>query len=145
MHFLGRDRVGRPVLLGMLAIAGACSSETPVETVCAGGGVQGIELTARDTVNRGSLDGSATATIVWLYPRFETGGGNSAAPDSATGRLGTPTDPLLITLERAGRFRIRLEAPGYSTWERIVEVRFEVGACTAVKSQTIIAELRRAN
>ena len=117
---------------GVVLCIAACN-----EGACISGvGAQGITLSARDSVSGAVLDSSVIVTVVRLEPKFAP-----VRPDSARGGITEQesSNPLSLAEDMPGRYRVTIEAPGYRTWNRDVNV--EMG-CGSVRTVEIIARLQ---
>lgn len=110
----------------------ACSDAVEV---CAGVGQTGIILDVRDARNNASLNTTAIVTVTQLSSPFQSASGNMFT--------GSP-QPLSLTDDRAGDYRVKVKAPGYMAWERVITVPMSGGKCPSIKPQQVQVLLQHA-
>lgn len=109
---------------------GAMACRPMNDPLCAGTGTRGVDLRVVSETGE-NLQTVSTVTVVPLSP----------PADSARGPLLPGQYPLSIA-ERAGTYRLRVEAPGYQAWVTTVTVRADVDGC-APKVEIVNAVLKR--
>jgi hypothetical protein len=91
--------------------AAACTEPT---SACMNVAVPALAVHAVSAVTSENLDARATLRIIELQAPFDTiSGVLSNSP---------PSLPLTKTADRTGRFQVRIEVPGFSSWEQIIAV-----------------------
>jgi hypothetical protein len=123
-------RCTRFVIVSCLLVAAACEGG-PSET-CVGTAVTGIVVHVRDAVSLRNLDTLATVTI-----------SRAAAPfDSLTGQ---PWVASLVTNDKPGEYKVRVDVPGYASATRNVTVPAATTFCSTVISQSVSVDLTAGN
>lgn len=120
--------------LAIAALLSATGCSNAVE-VCAGVGQTGIILDMRDARNNASLNTAANVTVTQLSSPFRTASGNMFTGSA---------QPLSLTDNRAGDYRVKVEVPGYVAWERVITVPLRGGKCPSVEPQQVQVLLQHA-
>lgn len=117
----------RALILALVGTMIGCQSDV---ITCALSPEFGIQLNVNDAATLQNLNGIATVTITRVDPPY----------DSLTGYWG---DVVRITHDSPGKYRLRVDAVGYVTATREVNVPRSSRTCSTVVTQTVVVALQR--